>query len=149
MRSFTRGRGWCPRRGASRPLARLTQHLNRCGPPPLANDLLGLEHLRGHVNTTSGLWRASPARSPAKAAKAGSCGRRGDQPGLPAVEGTGLSLSRNQVKQVDAGVRARDVVGLAQVGGLLLPADAEERVRRLGLVAVLGDPDRLAAVEAG
>ena len=52
-------------------------------------------------------------------------------------------------EEIDTRVRERDLVRLAQVLRLLRPADAEEVVGRAGLVAVLGDPQRLASVEAG
>src|SRR5438046_6526 len=67
--------------------------------------------------------------------------------GLPAAE-RGVVLQQEPREEADARVRLRDLVRLLEVHRLLRPADAEEGVRRLRLVAVLGDPDRLVAVEA-
>jgi hypothetical protein len=66
---------------------------------------------------------------------------------LPAVE-IGAVFEQEPGEEVDAGVCFGDVVCLSKVGGLFVPADAEEGVGRFGLIAVLGDPERLAAVEA-
>src|SRR5215212_772339 len=68
------------------------------------------------------------------------------EPRLPAAEGT-LVAEQEPEHHVDPRVLARDAVGLAQVGGLLRVRDAEEAVGRSGLVAVLGDPEALLAVE--
>src|SRR5437762_2735848 len=66
---------------------------------------------------------------------------------LPAAEG-GVVLEQEPGEEADARVRLRDLVRLPEVRRLLPPADAEEVVRRLRLIAVLGDPERLVAVEA-
>src|SRR4051795_1668338 len=66
---------------------------------------------------------------------------------LPAAE-RGVVPEQEPREEPDARVRLRDPVRLLEVRRLLRPADAEEVVRRLRLVAVLGDPERLVAVEA-
>ena len=58
-----------------------------------------------------------------------------------------LVLEQEPEHHVDARVLARDRERLRQVERLLRPRDAEERVGRVRLVAVLGDPDPLVAVE--
>src|SRR5438874_1875787 len=71
---------------------------------------------------------------------------RGDQPGLPACEG-GLVLQQEPEHHVDSRVLAGDRECLRQVCGLLRVGDADERVGWVRLVAVLGDPEALVAVE--
>src|SRR5439155_15185216 len=71
---------------------------------------------------------------------------RRDQPRLPAVERAAV-LQQEPGEEIDARIRPRDLVRLPEIGGLLRPADADEGVGWIGLVAVLGDPDRLLAVE--
>ena len=75
--------------------------------------------------------------------------RRGEQAGLPAVvHEPPLVAEQEPEEHVDARMPLRDPERLRQVLRLLAPRDAEELVRRVRLVAVLGDPDPLVAVEA-
>src|SRR5205085_9730106 len=68
--------------------------------------------------------------------------------GLPPRE-TGLVLDQEPDHHLDPRVLARDRVRLRKVLRLRLPGDTEGPIRRASLVAVLGDPDRLLAVEPG
>src|SRR5215210_2051837 len=66
---------------------------------------------------------------------------------LPARE-VALVAQQKPDEHLDARVLARDRERLRQVLRLPLQRDAEDAIRRVRLVAVLGDPDRLAPVEA-
>src|SRR5579864_7756542 len=70
----------------------------------------------------------------------------GLQAGLPAAE-VWLVLDQEPQEHVDARVLPRHRVDLRQVRRLLRPAHAEGRVGRIRLVAVLGDPEMLRAVQ--
>src|SRR5438034_5989632 len=72
----------------------------------------------------------------------------GEEAGLPAAE-PALVAKQEPEHHRDPRVRARHLVGLRQVLGLLGPGDAEEPVGRTRLVAVLGDPELLVPVETG
>ena len=69
------------------------------------------------------------------------------EPRLPAARAACSSRTRNQSSIVTRGLRARERHRLRQVARLLGRRDAEALVGRIGLVAVLVEPDRLAAVE--
>src|SRR5712691_5443549 len=68
------------------------------------------------------------------------------QPGLPAGE-RGLVADQKPDHHVDPRILARDRESLCQVLGLQSPGDAELGIGRVGLVAVLGDPELLRAIE--
>src|SRR2546423_10406640 len=70
----------------------------------------------------------------------------GEEPGLPATE-RALVPDQEPDEHPDPPVFTRDRVRLREVLRLRLPGDAEELVGRTRLVAVFGDPDRLATVE--
>ena len=70
----------------------------------------------------------------------------GQQPGLPAAEPR-LVAQQEPEHHVDPRVLAGDRVGLLHVRRLLGVRDAEGAVRRVRLVAVLGDPEPLVAPE--
>src|SRR6187549_3325600 len=70
----------------------------------------------------------------------------GKEAGLPAAQ-PALVAEQEPEHHRDPRVLAGDRVGLRQVLGLLRPADAERPVGRAGLVAVLGDPELLVAVQ--
>src|SRR5215207_491374 len=65
---------------------------------------------------------------------------------LPAAEGALIAQEEPQ-HHVDPRVLAGDPVSLAEIRGLLRVRDAEQAVGRPRLVAVLGDPDALLAVQ--
>src|SRR6266542_5248226 len=71
----------------------------------------------------------------------------GEEAGLPAAEAA-LVAEQEPEHHRDPRVLARDRVRRRQVLGLLDPGNAERPVGRPGLVAVLGDPELLVAVEA-
>src|SRR5204863_10115775 len=96
---------------------------------------------RGVLIATDSVWQA-PEGVVGRLVLAGD----GHQTGLPAGEAA-LVTEQEPEHHADARVLAGDRVRLRQVPRLLRPADAEVRVGRPGLVAVLGDPERLVAVE--
>src|SRR4029453_4889891 len=70
-----------------------------------------------------------------------------DDAGLPAGQPS-LVANQEPDEHVDPVRTPRDRDGLVDVARLVCVPDAEEAVRRARLVAVLGDPEALAAVEA-
>src|SRR5207249_11785232 len=96
---------------------------------------------RGVLIATDSVWQA-PEGVVGRLVLAGD----GHETRLPAGE-TALVAEQEPEHHADARVLAGDRVRLRQVARLVRPADAEMRIRRPGLVAVLGDPERLVAVE--
>src|SRR5436309_14044209 len=76
---------------------------------------------------------------------AGARGR--EEPGLPAAE-RALVAEQEPDEHPEPAVLPGNRVRLREVLRLRLPGDPEEAVRRPGLIAVLGHPERLIAVEA-
>src|SRR5436190_6491947 len=90
---------------------------------------------------TGSVWQASESEVRRLALAAGR-----EEAGLPAREPR-LVPEQEPEHHRDARVAPGDLVRLRQVTRLLDPAHAEERVGRLRLVAVLGDPELLRPVQ--
>src|SRR5438105_2514896 len=70
----------------------------------------------------------------------------GHEPRLPAGEARLVAHEEPQ-HHVDSRISTRDGIRLGKVARLRVPGDAEDPIGRPGLVAVLGDPQVLAAVQ--
>src|SRR5439155_8411964 len=113
------------------------------GRSPEAATGVGIRPLprRGVLIATDSVWQA-----PERVVGGLVLARNGHQARLPAGEAA-LVTEQEPEHHADARVLAGDRVRLGQVPRLLRPADAEKRIGRPGLIAVLGDPERLVAVE--
>ena len=135
-----------PGRGAARP--ELHRHGQRGGgrgrpvgaedpdPPPSPDPP------RAHVNRqlvgAEGVLAGALARHQARLEGAAPVARVAGGPG-----GVGLVVHEQELRmRAHAGLAVGDVLGLVEVGRLASPGDADDRVGRIGLVAVLGQPDR-------
>src|SRR5919198_5218818 len=106
--------------------------------PPVPPTGVGMRPLPrcGLLTATGSVWQACEGEVGGL-----TLARGREEARLPARE-PGLVPKEEPEHHRDARISPCDCVRLRQIARLLGPADPEERVRRLRLVAVFGDPDR-------